>query len=280
MKIKPIILIINLLFMTLSHPLSAKILTAKSMKNVEHLITELLKSYRPAELFVAFDIDMTLIQPDHPALYYPALKKYVKHYKSILGTVTPENRDWISTWAALQFPQRLVESKTPEVIKNLQSKGIPVIAFTASLSGSLIPDQMKAIHFRRQQLEEKGIKFIFGESHDEISFSEFPPFANSHPMFYKGILSANGEKNTSKGTVFCAFLKSIMSMAKVIILVDDKRKHLEDMGNKLQECMPTAQFIGIQYEGAYDYAPKEISEKDFIQFWKNAIQQLPQHQQS
>lgn len=277
MKIKPLILIINLLFMTLSHPLSAKILTAKSMKHVEHLITELLKSYHPDELFVVFDIDMTLIQPDHPALYYPALMKYVKHYKSILGNVTPENRDWISTWAALQFPQRLVETDTSKIIKNIQALRIPTIAFTASLSGPLKTGHPKAINLRYQQLKEKGL--IFGADR-EMTFSEFPPFANSHPMFYKGILSANGEKNTSKGTVFCAFLKSIMSMAKVIILVDDKRKHLEDMGNKLQECMPSAQFIGIQYEGAYDYAPKEISEKDFIQFWKNAIQQLPQHQQS
>ncbi len=256
-----------ILIMTASLPLQAKRINAKSLKTVDHEIRELLQSSEPGDLLVAFDIDMTLTQPEHPALYYPALKKYIAHYKSILGKLAPEKKDWISTWTAFQFPQRLVESETPKIIKNIQALGVPTIAFTASLSGSLGENQPNAIHLRYNQLKEMGLVFGIDK---EITFTEFPAFANSYPMFYKGILSANGEQNTSKGTVFCAFLKEMGNQPKVIVMVDDKKKHLEDMEEKLSQCLPSAQFVGIQYEGAYDYAPEEISEEDFIEFWEDA----------
>lgn len=274
MKVLSVFLKLTLISMLLMSHLHAEMTSAKSIKAVEIKVVDLLKTHKHDQILVAFDIDMTLTQPDHPALYYPALRKYRDIYKRILGNVSPERKDWISTWTTLNLPQRLVEQETPQVIIALQEKGVRTMAFTASLSGSLKEEFPKAIILKYENLLKKGLNFTtnFPELEREITFSEFKQYAHSYPMFYKGILSANGEKNTSKGTVFCAFLKALDYQPEVILLVDDKKKHLEDMKEKLKICAPSSKFIGIEYQGAFDYAPHDISSEDFEKFWMQRIE--------
>ena len=107
---------------------------------------------------------------------------------------------------------------------------------------------------------------------------DFPRYGGSHPMFYHGVLSSNGERKVSKGQTFVAFLKHMGPKhqnkvgrghyPKVVILADDRMKNLEDVEKSLKEYDPSIQFIGIEYQGAFSYAPQDISKEDFQKFWE------------
>jgi hypothetical protein len=270
----------------------AEIVSLKTMKDLKTKVEDILKTQKPKDVLVAFDIDMTLTQPDHPAVYYPALIKYKEAYKKVLSSLTPEQKDLVSTLTTQEVPQKLVDPKTPGIIKALQEQGIKAIALTASLSGKIKGFKNKMAIIRRDQLQKMGIDFTqsFKDFCKVVTFSEFKLYAGGYPLFYHGILSTNGEKGASKGDTLVAFLKHIGLYyerktlkpgysPRIIVFVDDKKKHLENVETALKTYDPSIQFIGIEYKGAYEYAPQEISQAAFEQFWQDFAVQVKKHAQ-
>ena len=263
-----------------------EIITVKSMKEVQSKIENVLEGQKAQDVLVAFDIDMTLTQPNHPAVYYPALKKYLDDYQSILAELTPEQKDIALTLTTQIVSQNLVETQTPNILKSIEDKGVKVIALTASITGKIKGFHKKMIFLRRDQLQKMKIDFSHALKNFTrvVPFSDFKRYVGSYPMFYHGILSSNGEQNVSKGEVLIALLKHVSTKyeakvrksgfrPKVIIMVDDKNKHLENIEKSIAAYDPSIIFIGIKYEGAESYAPKDISKEDFLKFWKNVAAQ-------
>lgn len=259
----------------------AEISSAKSIKDVRTKIQDILKTQKASDVLVAFDIDMTLTQPNHPAIFYPAIKKYVDIYKTILGQLTPEQKDLASTLTTQIVPQKLVEEETPQIIKMFEQQGIKVIALTSSLAGDVKGYKEKIIILREDQLRKMGLDFSksLKDFLSETTFSDFKKYADGYPMFYHGILSANGEGYVSKGEVLNALLERIRKVQKpgyhpkVVVMIDDRKKHLEDVEQRLKSFDPSIQFVGIEYEGAFTYAPQEISKEDFQKFWEGLATQ-------
>lgn len=54
-------------------------------------------------------------------------------------------------------------------------------------------------------------------------------------------------------------------------MADDKNKNLEDAQKAMATDFPDIQFIGFEYQGAFDYAPQDISEADFGKFWQGVL---------
>jgi hypothetical protein len=256
--------------------IQAEIMAASHMKVVQDKVQSVLETNKPEDVLTAIDIDMTLLCFEHPAVYYPALKKYAQIYKSIMATLTNLEKDIANTLLVNNIPLKLVEEESPEIIKGLQDQGIKLIAFTATLVGCHSESKDNTIILRSQQLANFGIQF--SDVFTNITFSNFEMYAGSFPMFKQGILSSNGEGDVSKGQVLIAFLTYLKQegsgyVPKVIIMVDDRKKHLLDVEEKLKTFDPSIQFIGIEYQGAYSYAPQDISKEDFQKFWENlAIQ--------
>lgn len=259
----------------------AEIVSATTMKDVQAKIEVVLESHKAEDVLAAFDIDMTLTHHDHPAVYYPALKKYVDIYKTILGKLSPVQKDIVHTLIVQTIPQKLVEEETPQILKALQAKGIRPIAFTAALTGKFSKYKDKTIFLRREQLQKNGFDFTmsFKDFTSCASYMDFPRYAGWYPMFYHGVLSSNGEGKISKGQTLIAFLKHVGLQyqqkvgkpgyyPKVIILIDDCRKNLVDVEENLKAYDPSIQFIGIEYQGAYSYAPQDISKEAFQKFWE------------
>lgn len=270
------------LTLILNLPVRAEVMKVKSMYEVQLKVDEVLKDHKASDILLALDIDMTLTQPDHPAVFYPALMKYKTDFKRILSQLTPEQKDLVPSLTTQLFPQRCVEKETPQIIKNIIQKGVKTIAFTASLSGKIGGLKNKLIILRRDQLQKMGLDFdkSFRPYTSAATYFDFKRYAGSYPMYYHGVLSANGEGQNSKGEVFTAFLKHVGPQyeakltkpgyhPKVVILVDDKPNNIETVEAALKAYDPTIEFIGITYEGAYSYAPQEISQKDFQTFWEN-----------
>ena len=241
------------------------------MKHVHDRINEILPSTKSTDILVAFDIDMTLTQPIESAMYYPIIHKYAATYKKILRSEPPEQQDLMLS-LIVQYPQQLVETDTPAIIKSLQEKGLKTIAFTNSATGSIktknsVIDLIENVRYN--VLNSFGINFSNTFKVEKIVFNNLPLYRGNHPVFYRGILLANGEngQHSGKGKVLIEFLKHVGLEPKVVVMVDDKRKNLEDISKYLQQHDPQIEFFGIEYEAAKYYIPKEISEDEFKKFW-------------
>src|SRR5690349_11285801 len=104
------------IFSIVTSAIQAEVITLKSMCQIEKEINELLSTTPPEDILVAFNIDMTLIQPKHPAASYPALMKYDNALKDIFAGLSPIQKDRVKTLVAISLPQRLVERDTPKII--------------------------------------------------------------------------------------------------------------------------------------------------------------------
>ena len=250
------------------------IISVRSIHEVQAKVEEILKTQKAEDVLVVLDVDMTLTQPDLPGAYYPALKKYHQVFKSIFKNLSEAQKDVALTLTA-QLPQRLIEKDSPKVVKDLQTKGVRVIAFTASLSGSWKNSKNKTIFKRRDKLQTMGFNFPFPGR--VVSYMDFPKHVDGYPMLYHGVLCSNGENNgIGKGKVLEAFLKQVgvnkngtkNYVPKVVLVVDDKKANLEDVQRVLAISHPEIKFVGIEYQGAFNYAPEDVSEVDFKTFWQ------------
>ena len=75
---------------------------------------------------------------------------------------------------------------------------------------------------------------------DSMVFDEIPAHNYQHPLFFKGILCANGEqgKGSDKGSVLVAFMKRLQLSPKVVVLVDDRMPNLEAVDRALKSYDP------------------------------------------
>jgi hypothetical protein len=273
------------LFGFCSSSIKAEITSVSTMKEVQIILQTVLQKYKPEDILAAFDIDMTLLRFEHSAVCYPTLKKYSDIYKDLLGQLSREQKDIVSTLLVYDIPLKLVEEGTPRIITQFQDEGIKVIAFTATLTGPFSTKYNDTISLRAEQLKQSGLNIpkSFAGLNSQV-FSDFSQYVGSYPMFYQGVLSSNGEGSATKGEVLVAFLKVLGQDSqqktgqmgftpKVIIMIDDRKKHLIDVEEKLKAFNPSIQFIGIEYQGAFAYVPQDISRKEFQKFWENRIEE-------
>lgn len=232
------------------------------------------------KMLVAFDIDMTLTVPSHPACYYPNLLRYksvLARYllmKRIISCLSEIEYDQTLTLGTQLPEQQLIEQNTPAFIAWLQQQGIKTIALTASLSGGVpgLPD-LKANRFK--SLQKLGIDFSQTFAIANGSLLEFPPHNHHYPAYHQGILYANGGKRTSnKGAVLVAFLKKLSWRPTQIVMIDDLPSNLEDISNALADFDSTIQFIGIDYHGGKNYMPEQATKKDMLDYWQAIVKKV------
>jgi hypothetical protein len=234
------------------------------LNEIEPLIKKSLEEVPPQDIFVLFDIDLTLIQPLNPATYMSNVIQYREVMKKEIRHLTREQKDLLVNLATASAPWGLVEETSPYFIKCLQDKGINVLAFTASLTGKL--EEIGHVEiWREQRLSKLGFNFQ-GVFPEHYTFEDVPSHMNRYPVLYKGILCANGEG--SKGVVFTSFLKHFNLKPKIVMLIDDRRKNLDDLQTFLKSYDPEIQFFGFEYIGSQCLYSDNISEAEFIAFWR------------
>lgn len=269
-------------FLTMTHatsgeslPFSIKekykqIIVCKTMQDVATKINEILVTYNPAEVLVAFDINKTLTWFDHPILHHTAQKKLLKKWEKF----SDEEKDKLNALLGYFIPQYLIEDSTPLIIKSLQGKGIKVIAFTATPVSALPSKKISLQEKYFKILNKFGINFESSFGKVNVHLNKDHPTTNM-PIFHKGILCANGKyAELKKGEAFVTFLKIANYSPKIVFLIDDKRNNLEDVAQSLQKFDPNILFIGIEYQGLYFSDPRgfsnsPISEKDLQNFWED-----------
>lgn len=191
---------------------------------------------------ILLDLDNTLVQPFGT---YVASDQWVEyHIKQKIKEGLSAREAWLlikDLYVYLQqhISLKLVEDISIEIIKELQSKGIVVIAITARLSQV---SESTLIHLHK-------LDIYFSELwHEEIC-------DNDLRYYYKnGIIFCDGN---DKGKVFEHFSKRINKHFKKVIAVDDKEKNLHAIKKVLH---PDVDFIGIRY-GHLDYVVTNFDHK-------------------
>jgi hypothetical protein len=218
--------------------------------------------YKTEDILCLFDLDMTLTQPDHPAAYVPNLKKHLDIYRSIQSRY-PKLDTCLTFCFNFLLPQRLTDNDILSVLALLKMR---TIAFTATVTGDFLGKRMEVRRYEDLKRLELSFEHAFPQS--EIILNACPRYRGYYPTYYKGVLFSNSERgNTTKGTVLCAFLDVIRYVPKCVVLVDDRPQNHFDVQTALSQTFPETKYIGIEFTGAANYCPKEISAKDFEAFY-------------
>ena len=224
---------------------TAKIVAVTHMAAVERIIMQ----HKDKNMFVAFDVDMTLIVPKNPAVYavyYPYQKKYESTLEKIFKNLTVTRKAQIRTFGIQSSPQRLVEQDTRKIIQTLQKKGVKMIGFTTTVKRSLTIDAKKWEAWKFDALSKLGIDFSKAFPQQKIVFNEVTPQYYHYPVYYKGILFANG---IDKGKMIAPFFKHMKLKPSIFIMVDDRKSNLVSIETAIAKFDPSIQFIGIEYGG-------------------------------
>ena len=242
--------------------------TFRRMSEVGKYISKKIKNYNPADVLCAFDIDFTLIQPEHPACYVPNIQKHLQILKNI-ESKHPQIDPSVAFSHIFAEPQRVVDKGVYALLEQL--KDIPQIAFTATATGPF--ENVKRLEvLRYEQLLEKQLQFKCETIEDDFVLEECPPYRGTKPTFYKGVLCSNSERGTTtKGSVLCAFLRKLNWTPKLVILIDDRTKNLRDTYVALKRDFPSTKFIGIRFLGAHDYCPQGISPEAYYDYLLNCF---------
>ncbi len=200
---------------------------------------------------VIFDVDETLIQP-LDSYYINEHTPQAHEFRKKLFMKHPEIKNWdIYADITLKEVKRpLIEPMVISKIKELEGKGVYVIACTAMNTGKFgTLERLEA--WRYEHLASLGFQGHFGDLIIDLSLE------NRKPVFYKGILATD---LLTKGLVVFAFLDHIHLIPKEIVMVDDSIEFLESM---LQECKKR----NISYQGyLYQGARQKFWDKKLIEF--------------
>ncbi len=125
-----------------------------------------------------------------------------------------------------------IEPSTPLVFNTIKKKGITIIGLTGRAQGSA--------HLTHNTLKELGLHFQSPLpvednliNHGTISF-----------QYHNGIIYCNG---TCKGAALHEVLTRASYHPKKIVFLDDVKKNLTDVQEKLKNTRPETNFLGVHY---------------------------------
>lgn len=247
-------------------------------------LTSYLENVQDQSTLVMFDIDMVLLISHDSYFRMPTLKKYRTIYQEMTQSLTGPEKDMLLMYMLMDAPLVPLDDKMVSLVQSLQQRGIPAIAFTSSLTGSI--DRMaNSAAWRIFTLDFTGYHFetSFPNLTHSVVFEQFPKYLGSYPLFNRGVLFANGGRHgdASKGKVLVQFLKYVyeshnkgLRLPKHMIMIDDRKENLEDIEASLHAFFPEIEFTGIQLTAADHVPVTSISEAEFKTKMDELIKQV------
>lgn len=252
-------------------PVQAEIISTAKLQDVQTKVEQQLQRTPAEATLVVFDADHTLTLPGSAAVYVANIKKYMDPFDKLMGDLAVSQKDLALALANQTGNLRLVDPEAPKVLKALQDKSVPVIAFSTTLTGPL--GESKPLEAKlSEKLQNVGLTFGKAIKQGDSTFSDIPAYNLHHPVYYSGVLCANGEyRKESRQSTIVAFLKERTSQPKVFVMVDSNKQTLKDVESALKIYSPTIEFVGIEYTAS---APWAIAQTEFVNFWKGIVDQV------
>lgn|GEM_PF-2980087 len=215
--------------------------------------------FNPKTLILV-DVDSTLIVPEDPLLHPKAFSTYKHVVRELYDSIPPAVKHFVNHSITAQ-PAMIIEETCVQWIQKMQARNIPILAMTSAKKGRFDQSIRKFHEIRYAQLKKVGIDF---SNHSQVNteFSSLTPTYEDYPALIDGIIYACGHNNT-KGSVLKELMKNYPNIDRVV-LIDDKKKHLESTASVLSELFPQISFIGFHYRAADFLIPKIlVSEGQF-----------------
>ncbi len=260
--------------MLTSSKLNANTLKCESIQTAQEILQDLSKKYRPQDILICFDVDLTLTVTTEVAAQWPSIQNHKRIFKSIFQSLNPfEGNTLLNLSTKTQSPV-LIEERAPKIIQSLIAKGAKVIALTDSMTGRLGGIESVA-DWRVDALERLGVDFKSSFPNTEsLQLDSFTGQTERHPEFTRGVLltDSGGHQDVTKGSVLVAFLKAMNYKPKVVILFDDRAKYFEVVESSLQSFDSSIQFIGVEYTGGLTFSTGSVTPQEFETFWLDLAQ--------
>jgi hypothetical protein len=247
------------------------------MQDISKKIQDAIKHYDEKDVLVAWDIDLTLIVPEKPEAQFPNVEKHSDIFNALTKNTTQMHIELAYNLIGARCNQNhekiISEEMVVKIIKELQEKKIKNIALTAAMPGQFGP--IRHIEsWRYQTLKKFDIDFHKSFSIDDIIFEKLPSYYNRYPTFFKGLLYSNGEHSlTDKGSVLVHFLDEIKYTPKLVILIDDREKNLQDVAIALQKKTPQIEFVPLLYERGRKFLSQEATAEEFKKYWHDIMEE-------
>jgi hypothetical protein len=229
-----------------------------------------------------FDIDGVLLISSEPPFQRPTFMCFRDELREMTQSLSHVQRDVLVNLINVSFPSKILEEKTSFILKELQSKRIPLIALTAASCGQLQGKNLADL--RISSLKSWGIDFssAFPEI-EEIRFTELKERLGNVPSYKQGILFANGENRKgsdaySKGEILIKWMTLLSFKPKKVIFIDDKRENVEEMESTLRTFDPSIEFTGIEFTGAIDYSDASVDHETFHKKWSALIEEAKKYE--
>ncbi len=218
-----------------------------------------------ASVWVVFDIDLVLIQPASPAFQMAHCGHYPQMIPDILATMP--KRQWPLFWnfISLCMEQTLVDPSIPDLLDNLDRRGVPYFAITDTLTGAFA--DIPSVEARKKQLLlDHGIH-LSPPCSESILFSAYPTYRGQHPRFFDGILFTNAT-SSRKGPLLKSYLDSIQQTPRKLIVVDDLAHNLVSIETALSQADHDPELLLIHFLTTTHLDSQPLSEEMLRMQWE------------
>lgn len=223
-----------------------------------------------------FDIDGVLTRSSEPAFQKESWLENQQFVKCLLKALTPQQRWLFSNLAMVQANLSPIDPNEWTFIKRIQERKIKLIAFTGSMTGLLNDIYLQDWYYC--QLKRLNIDF-FSSFPEMPSFcmNDLSSFMGRYPVFYKGVLFANGEltlkrEGCHREEVLIEFFRRVDWRPKKVIFVDDHLGNLRAVEKALSLYDPDIEFTGVHF--TFVPPPQYISSEDFQARWIRILSQV------
>ena len=246
-------------------PKTSTIVKSKSLQDVVGIAQKHLEKTHPDDVLVLFDINYTLTHL--PMFPLSLIKKYSDVWAKDVKSLSQMQQDLLMNINVKNNANVILDPNVLEVLAKLRQMGVKSIAFTAALSGKIDQKETMKTHVYNE-LKSLGISFEYSfPKLTDIEFTDLPAYYHSYPLYYKGILFANGEgSGLSKGDILVHFLKHIDYTPKVVIIADDRRDNIAGLERALATAYPNMQLEGVEYLYGHTLPAPKMTKEEFHVF--------------
>lgn len=211
--------------------------TLKPVDSLDPIIEELNKADK--ETLVIFDVDYVLLVPKDLIARPSGRELRRTLFPKIEKEIGKERLDYLLSILRSQGGSELVDGRLPELLKNLQSRPVKVIALTGQGYGpiGIIKDEGS---LRVQELKKLNLDFRNAFPSLKSFVLNIPTPKHQPPLCREGIIFTD---HSSKGEALIAFLQKVKWSPKKIIVIDDGSEHLEH----IQEALKSNHLNGILF---------------------------------
>ncbi|AFC69522.1 hypothetical protein A3305_04730 [Rickettsia amblyommatis] len=155
------------------------------------------------------------------------------------------------------YKKELQESDFPNFVNEMSNSKIPIIAVNDGFTGNFNNIPKFEIWFADYLKKNFDIDFSNSfPNNNYIIFNNLDSFANTYPVFYKGILTSN---NISEAEMMLNFLVQMNFIPKCFIMISSSIELLSSMEFQLSSYSSNILFIGYHYNNKNTLKNKDVA---------------------